>query len=68
MIASPELLIITQTDLIGAIIAHELVKLQLQKTNLVFSYRVFYICLNFLKFSFSSFRSLRLGGISKYSS
>lgn len=31
----------------GAIIAHELVKLQLEKTNLVFSYRVFYICLNF---------------------
>jgi hypothetical protein len=47
MIASPELLIITHTDLIGAIIAHELVKLQLQKTNLVFSYRVLHICLDF---------------------
>jgi hypothetical protein len=39
--------IITQRDLIGAIIAHELVELQLQKTNLVLNYRAFYICLNF---------------------
>ncbi|MFN7515522.1 MAG: hypothetical protein ACK5QF_02835 [Dolichospermum sp.] len=39
--------ILTQRDLIGAIIANELVELQLQKTNLVLSYRAFYICLNF---------------------
>ena len=39
--------ILIQRDLTEVGIANDLVELGLQKTNLVLSYRAFYICLNF---------------------